>query len=205
MLPHRRSRRRYGHRVLPEAAGDTDLSALLLGASPEDTRLLIDAYATAERAHAGQPRRDGTPYIGHPVEVALLLRDRLGIREPAILAAALLHDAVEDSDLTIDDLERFPERTRELVSLLTDPSPAMTGARRRAHYREIWKDSDATLLKAADRLSNLGDVVRHGDPELRDRYLRKTRREILGAGLPLAAHPVAGPLLRDALDRAAAG
>ena len=191
--------------MLSETAGDTDLSALLLGASPDDATMLADAYAVAERAHAGQPRRDGTPYIGHVVEVALLLRDRLGIRDPAILAAALLHDAVEDSDLSIEELGRFPERTRELVSLLTDPSPTMTGAMRRAHHREIWKDPEATLLKAADRLSNLGDVVRQGDPELRDRYLRKTRRDILGAGLPLASHPVAGPLLRAALDRAGAG
>ena len=68
----------------------------------------------------------------------------------------------------------------------------MTGARRRAHLAEIWKDPDATLLKAADRLSNIRDVVAQGDPAFTRRYLRKTRREILGTGSPLAAHPVAG-------------
>ena len=75
--------------------------------------------------------------------------------------------------------------------------------KRQAHYREIWKDRDATLLKAADRLSNIRDVVAHGDPEFTRRYVRKTRRDILGKGMPLAADPVAGPLLRAALEDAA--
>jgi len=132
----------------------------------------------------------------------LILGDDLGVTDPAILAAGLLHDAVEDSPLTVDDLGDFPRRTRELVALLTDPHPAMTGRARRAHYRQIWKDPDASLLKAADRLSNLCDVVAHADPAFTRRYVRRTRREILGDGMPLAAHPVAAPLLRAALERA---
>jgi GTP pyrophosphokinase len=168
-----------------------------------DAALLSLAYAVAERAHSGQIRRQGTAYIDHPVEVALLLRDRLGVTDPAILAAGLLHDAVEDSELTVADLRDFPERTRRLVALLTDPEPEMTRAGRRAHYREIWRDPDATLLKAADRLSNIRDVVAQGDPVFTRRYVRKTRREIVGRGLPLAAHPVATPLLLAALEAAA--
>jgi (p)ppGpp synthase/HD superfamily hydrolase len=165
--------------------------------------MLAEAFAVAERAHAGQIRRQGTPYIDHLVEVTLILRDELGVSDPAVLAAALLHDAVEDSELTVDDLRNFPERTWQLVALLTDPEPVMTGAARRAHYREIWKDADATLLKAADRLSNIRDVVAQGDPDFTRRYIRKTYREILGDGLPLASHPVAAPLLRAALEDAA--
>ncbi len=157
----------------------------------------------AASAHRGQPRRQGTPYIDHVVEVALILLEQLGVTDPAILAAGLLHDAVEDSELTVDGLADFPERTRRLVALLTDPASAMTGAMRRAHYREIWKDPDATLLKAADRLSNIRDVVARGDPEFTRRYIRKTQRDILGKGSPLASHPVAAPLLRTALEDAA--
>ena len=55
--------------------------------------------------------------------MTLLLHDRLGVTDPAILAAGLLHDAVEDLELTVDDLGDFPERTRQLVALLTDPCP----------------------------------------------------------------------------------
>ncbi len=175
----------------------------LLARLPEaGAALLAEAYAIAARAHAGQIRRQGTPYLDHLVEVTLILGDDLGVTDPAVLAAALLHDAVEDSPLTVGDLGRFPARTRELVALLTDPQPVMSGRARRAHYREIWKEPEATLLKAADRLSNLRDVVARGDPALTRRYVRRTRREILGKGMPLAVDPVAAPLLRAALEAA---
>lgn len=190
-------------RVLPDPAPHPGLSPLLAALPTPDAALLSAAYAVAERAHAGQIRRQGTPYIDHLVEVTLLLHDRLGVTDPAILAAGLLHDAVEDLELTVDDLGEFPERTRRLVALLTDPLPEMTGARRRAHLAEIWKDPDATLLKAADRLSNIRDVVAQGDRAFTRRYIRKTRREILGSRSPLAAHPLASPLLRVALEGAA--
>jgi (p)ppGpp synthase/HD superfamily hydrolase len=184
---------------------DERLTQLLDGATPTDAAMLAAAFALAARAHAGQLRRTGAPYIGHPLEVALILRDELGVSEPSMVAAALLHDAVEDSDLTVADLRDFPPRTRELVALLTDPAPEMTSTLRREHYQRIWRDSDATLLKAADRLSNLREVAGHPDPELRRRYVRRTRREVLGRGLPLAAHPVATPLLAAALRSAAGG
>jgi (p)ppGpp synthase/HD superfamily hydrolase len=191
---------------VPADARQTAALSDLLARVPEPgAAMLARAHAIAERAHAGQPRRQGTPYIDHLVEVALILREQLGVTDPAILAAGLLHDAVEDSDLTVEDLGEFPERTRQLVALLTDPAPAMTRAMRRSHYREIWKDPDATLLKAADRLSNIRDVVAHGDPEFTRRYIRKTHRDILGEGMPLAVHAVAGPLLRAALEDAARG
>jgi (p)ppGpp synthase/HD superfamily hydrolase len=188
--------------VASEIVPHPALRPLLARLSAPDAALLAEAFAIARRAHAGQIRRQGTPYLDHLVEVALILDEDLGVSDPAILAAGLLHDAVEDSPLTVDDLGAFPRRTRELVALLTDPEPMMTGGARRAHYREIWKDPEATLLKAADRLSNLRDVVAHGDPTFTRRYVRRTRREILGEGMPLAAHPVAAPLLRAALEAA---
>jgi (p)ppGpp synthase/HD superfamily hydrolase len=195
----------YGRYVPADAPHPPALEELLSGVTEPDALMLTRAHAIAASAHAGQPRRQGTPYVDHVVEVTLILRDQLGVTDPAILAAGLLHDAVEDSDLTLDGLSDFPERTRQLVALLTDPAPAMTGAMRRAHYREIWKDPDATLLKAADRLSNIRDVVAYGDPAFTRRYIRKTHRDILGKGSPLALHPIAAPLLRAALEDAARG
>jgi len=195
----------YRRRMPADARPTAGLGDLLARVPEPDVAMLTRAHAIAERAHAGQPRRQRTPYIDHLVEVALILREQLGVTDPAILAAGLLHDAVEDSELTVDGLMDFPERTRQLVALLTDPASTMTGAMRRAHYREIWKDPDAALLKAADRLSNIRDVAAVGDPELTRRYIRKTERDILGRGSPLASHPVATPLLRAALEAAARG
>jgi len=191
--------------MVADASGLTELDRLLAPASPAEAALLRAAHDLAAMAHAGQRRRQGNPYIEHPVEVALILRDELGVGDPAVVAAALLHDVIEDSELTLADLGDFPERTRELVALLTDPEPEMTAEGRRAHLAEIWRDPDATLLKAADRLSNIRDVARLPDAEIRRRYVLRTRREILGSGLPLSAHPVATPLLRAALEAAAPG
>ncbi len=178
---------------------------LLASAPPEAAAILAAAHDIATRAHAGQLRRGGAPYIGHPVEVALILRDELGVSAYEVIAAALLHDAVEDSELTLEDLTGFSARTRELVALLTDPEPRMTPARRREHLGEIWKDPDATLLKAADRLSNLRDVALMPSADARRRYVDRTRDEILGAGLPLASHPLVTPLLEHALQETLGG
>ena len=80
---------------------------------------LARALETARAAHAGQTRYDGSPYLEHPVRVADLL-DREGLAEP-VLAAALLHDAVEDSQLTVGEVvERFGPEIGEIVAALTE-------------------------------------------------------------------------------------
>ena len=191
---------------MPAAAPPpADLGDLLARVPELDAALLTRAHTIAERAHAGQPRRQGTPYIDHLVEVALILREQLGVTDPAILAAGLLHDAVEDSELTVDELVDFPERTRQLVALLTDPASAMTGAMRRAHYREIWKDRDATLLKAADRLSNIRDVVAHGGATSWGRGCRWRRTRSPGrcSGQPWRTPPAAFPAEPSGFDTVA--
>src|SRR5690242_17880976 len=67
-----------------------------------DLSLIERAYSVAERAHRGQKRRSGEPYITHPVAVAQIIAD-LGIGAKTI-AAALLHDTVEDTEYTLDEL-----------------------------------------------------------------------------------------------------
>src|SRR6187549_1689001 len=69
-----------------------------------DTTMIEDAYAVARDAHVDQVRRSGEPYIAHPLGVATILA-RLGLDDVTI-AGALLHDAVEDTTVTQDDLER---------------------------------------------------------------------------------------------------
>src|SRR5688500_6736598 len=69
-----------------------------------DTGLIVQAYRDAAVAHEGQSRRSGEPYIFHPLAVARILA-RLGL-DDVTLAAALLHDAVEDTAMTLADLEK---------------------------------------------------------------------------------------------------
>jgi (p)ppGpp synthase/HD superfamily hydrolase len=166
---------------------------------PPDAELLRRAHHFAREAHAGQRRRHGPPYIEHPVAVAWLAYERFGVRDGEVLAAALLHDVLEDTDAT--DLGAFPTRTAFLVRLLTDPSEPTVRGDRRGRYARLWTDRDATLLKACDRLANLTDSLLQYDPAFCARYAWRTRRDMLAPGLPLAADPVARPLLEAAVRR----
>jgi (p)ppGpp synthase/HD superfamily hydrolase len=173
------------------------IDELARGLAPADGALLRQAYRFAHTAHGGQRRRHGPPYIEHPVAVAWLAHDRFGVTDGEVLAAALLHDVLEDTDAT--DLRAFPSRTVCLVKLLTDHP--LGGRLRRARQALIWADRDATVLKACDRLSNLGDSVLQYDPAFCARYAWRTRSEMLRPGLPLATDPVARPLLEAAIRR----
>jgi (p)ppGpp synthase/HD superfamily hydrolase len=171
-----------------------DLAGVL---APADGELLRRAHRFAAAAHGGQRRRHGPPYIEHPVAVAWLAHERFGVTDGEVLAAALLHDVLEDTDLT--DLSEFPARTVCLVELLTDPAPPLSGRRQREHRALLWADRDATVLKACDRLSNLADALLQNDPDFCARYAWRTRSEMLRPGLPLASDPVARPLMEEAI------
>ena len=180
---------------------DTDhrIDELAARVPPLDATLVCRAYVFAHAAHAGQRRRHGPPYIEHPVAVAWLAYELFGVCDGEVLAAALLHDVLEDTDMT--DLSAFPDRTVHLVGLLTDAYPAAGRREPRDRYVQVWTDREATLLKACDRLANLGDSLLQYDPAFCARYAWRTRREMLAPGLPLAADPIALPLLEAAVRR----
>ena len=165
---------------------------------PPDGELLRRAHRFAAAAHRGQRRLHGTPYIEHPVAVAWLAHEHFGVADGEVLAAALLHDVLEDTDVT--DLNAFPPRTVHLVCLLTDPPP-FEHPRRDERRAALWADPDATVLKACDRLSNLADSLFQHDPDFCVRYAWQTRSEMLRPGLPLATDPIARPLLEAAIRR----
>src|SRR5260370_22430536 len=109
----------------PEGAAAAPLIAEHLRAFPKaDTALLLRAYKVAERYHRGQARKSGIPYITHPLAVAQLLA-AIGM-DTTTLAAALLHDTVEDTDLPIGPVraEFGPE-----VAILVDGVTKLDGAR----------------------------------------------------------------------------
>ncbi len=83
-----------------------------------DGERLWRAYGFAEKAHAGQERLTGDPYISHPLAVANILAEIQA--DPMAIAAALLHDTVEDTDVSIEDIqEQFGERIAHLVAGVT--------------------------------------------------------------------------------------
>jgi (p)ppGpp synthase/HD superfamily hydrolase len=123
--------------------------------------LAREAYEFARDAHEGQERKgDGSPYINHPVELARLLNEA-GHDDEEILAAAFLHDTVEDTDTTLEDIEdAFGTGVRELVAVMTEDKEVEPYERRKEHHREQVEagGSRPVLIYAADKVANLRDM-----------------------------------------------
>jgi (p)ppGpp synthase/HD superfamily hydrolase len=119
--------------------------------------LVRAAYGKASEAHAGQVRNGsgGLPYIEHPTAVAARL-ERHGYGEE-VLAAALLHDVVEDSEVSVEEIRtQFGERVGELVAALSDDeSIADYRARKDEHRARVRRfDGDAFAIYGSDKLTN---------------------------------------------------
>jgi guanosine-3',5'-bis(diphosphate) 3'-pyrophosphohydrolase len=118
-----------------------------------DVSVVERAYAVAERAHAGQLRKSGDPYITHPLAVATILAE-LGMTGPT-LAAALLHDTVEDTDYTIEALRKeFGEEVAKLVDGVTKLDKVTYGDAVRKMVVAMARDIRVLVIKLADRLHN---------------------------------------------------
>ncbi|MBC6962029.1 MAG: bifunctional (p)ppGpp synthetase/guanosine-3',5'-bis(diphosphate) 3'-pyrophosphohydrolase, partial [Nitrosomonas sp.] len=128
---------------------------------PEDLALLKSAYFFSQKAHSGQFRRSGEPYISHPVTVARILGE---LRLDAVtLTAALLHDVVEDTGILKQEIsERFGSSVAELVDGVSklDKIRFQTQADMQAeNFRKMLlamaQDVRVILIKLADRLHNM--------------------------------------------------
>ncbi len=123
-----------------------------------DVSIIEKAYETAESAHSGQIRKSGDPYITHPLAVATILAD-LGMT-PATLAAALLHDTVEDTSYTLDRLRAdFGEEIAMLVDAVTKLDKVTYGESAQAETVRkmiiaMARDIRVLVIKLADRLHN---------------------------------------------------
>jgi (p)ppGpp synthase/HD superfamily hydrolase len=120
-----------------------------------------DAYEFAADAHAGQQRKgDGSPYIAHPTEVARLLEAE-GVADEELIAATFLHDVVEDTEHTIDEIrERFGPEVARLVAAMTEDKSVEPYERRKDHHRDQVEAAGkrAATIYAADKLANLRDL-----------------------------------------------
>ena len=150
------------------------------------TRILSAATFAAER-HRGQRRkgRDASPYINHPLALAYLLAER-GETDPALLMAALLHDTVEDTATTPQELvDAFGPRIARIVAEVTDDQRLPKAERKRLQIEHAPHISrEAKLVKLADKLCNLRDVAERPPAgwslERRQEYFDWARRVIDG-------------------------
>lgn len=126
-----------------------------------DRELLLHAYDFAKEAHSNQKRASGEPYFIHPCAVAEILID-LGL-DAATIAAALLHDVIEDTPVTAEDVRReFGDEVLELVSGVTKLDKIVFKSEEEAeaeNFRKIFiamaKDIRVIIIKLADRLHNM--------------------------------------------------
>lgn len=120
------------------------------------------AYNFARNAHKGARRRSGEPYIMHPIEVARIVSQEIGLGSTSI-CSALLHDVVEDTDYTVEDIEaQFGKKIAEITDGLTKISGGIFGEQASAQAENFRKllltmsnDIRVVIIKMADRLHNM--------------------------------------------------
>ncbi|MEZ5085463.1 MAG: bifunctional (p)ppGpp synthetase/guanosine-3',5'-bis(diphosphate) 3'-pyrophosphohydrolase [Tessaracoccus sp.] len=146
--------------VQPKVAVLDPMFRIVRGNHPKaDLALIERAYRTAERYHEGQMRKTGDPFITHPLAVATILAE-LGMTEP-VLAAALLHDTVEDTPYTLEQLrEEFGEEIAHMVDGVTKLDKLTYGETAKAETirKMIMATSEEVrvlVIKLADRLHNM--------------------------------------------------
>lgn len=166
--------------------------------------ILTTAIKFATKAHGGQKRKyTGEPYINHPKNVAKIILDNVKKDVPnTILAAAVLHDVVEDTDVTIEDIGRnFGQKVMQYVAEVTDVSKPEDGNRKvrkaidRDHLAKASKWGQT--IKLADLIDNTDSIVRH-DKDFAEVYMAEKRvlLEILTKG-DKTLYKIASKIVKD--------
>jgi guanosine-3',5'-bis(diphosphate) 3'-pyrophosphohydrolase len=149
--------------------------------------LVTAAIDFAVARHGDQCRPTGVPYIEHPLEALEALVLGAGVTDPDVLSAAVLHDVVEDTPVSNDELaERFGPRVAELVGWVTIPEAGEGEDRAEVKKASLGRlasaPRDAILVKLADRLSNVQTLRNLGEDRQRAYYAQTVRYIV-----PLAA------------------
>ncbi|MBK1716411.1 HD domain-containing protein [Thiocystis violacea] len=128
-----------------------------------DFSRVVDALGFAAHKHRDQRRKDqeASPYINHPIALMRVLSLEGDVRDPLVLCAALLHDTVEDTETTPEELaERFGPEIRDLVMEVTDDKRLPKEERKRLQIQRAGGASErARLVKLADKICNLRDMA----------------------------------------------
>lgn len=127
------------------------------------TSLLIDAAAFAAEKHRDQRRKDApaSPYINHPLALARILAVEAGVTDPVVIAAALLHDTIEDTESTEAELrERFGDEVTDVALEVTDDKSLPKARRKQLQVEHApHVGYRAKLVKLADKTANLRDML----------------------------------------------
>jgi (p)ppGpp synthase/HD superfamily hydrolase len=154
---------------------EPELRRLLPASTCDDVAAAVDF---ALRYHGDQRRPTGVPYLEHLLEAVEVLVRGARVTDPEVLCAAVLHDVVEDTPATLDQVrERFGDRVAVMVGWVTKPEPEegadlAAGKAAKAAYLSGLKDApeDAITVKLADRASNVQTLRNLALPRQRDYY-----------------------------------
>lgn len=150
--------------------------------------IILKAIRFSAIKHRDQRRKDipETPYINHPIQVAETLWETGGVRDEAILVAAILHDTIEDTTASPEEISAgFGEQVLALVLEVTDDKSLPKPERKRLQVEHAPHISPAAkLIKLADKICNLGDIL-HSPPadwsiERRLEYMLWTEQVVNG-------------------------
>lgn len=129
----------------------------------DDLNLILEALAFASDKHRNQRRKDvlASPYINHPIAVARTLKVEGGVHDATVICAGLLHDTLEDTDTTYEELETvFGEAIAAMVLEVTDDKSLSRADRKRLQIEHAPRVSHgAKLVKLADKICNLRDIM----------------------------------------------
>ncbi|MGZ8335424.1 MAG: HD domain-containing protein [Allosphingosinicella sp.] len=164
--------------------------------------LIMKAACFAADRHRSQRRKDAdaSPYINHPLALAGILADEGGVTDASVLAAALLHDTVEDTETTLAEIEaEFGREIAAIVAEVTDDKSLPSVERKRLQIvRAASKSDGAKLVKLADKICNIRDIAStppaDWSVERKLNYYRWSREVVAGLrGI--------NPMLEDLFDR----
>lgn len=134
----------------------------------------IKSLNLAEKLHYGVTRKSGEPYISHPCRIANAIIS-LGINDEDIICAVLLHDILEDTDITESQLlEKFNKEVVEIVKLVTKVEGVSTSK----YYEDISKNYKASIVKMADRCHNVSTMY-YFDLKKMEEYIIETEERVL--------------------------
>lgn len=153
-----------------------------------DLVLVLDAASFAADKHRLQRRKDAdaSPYINHPLALADILAREGGVEDAKVIAAALLHDTVEDTETSIEELEvRFGKRIASMVAEVTDDKSLSKEERKQLQItKSASKSPGAKLVKLADKIANLRDLASappaDWSDERRTQYFEWARQVVSG-------------------------
>lgn len=154
----------------------------------ESIGLILKAVHFAAEKHRSQRRKDtlASPYINHPIQVTDILWRLGGVRDTTLLLASILHDTIEDTDATPEEIKaEFGEEVLALVLEVTDDRSLPKEVRKQRQVETApYKSHRAKMLKIADKISNIQDIIRTPPKdwslERRQEYVLWSERVVAG-------------------------